>query len=340
MGIKNVGKRFENGLVLGKFYPFSLGHKYLMDTAISQCSTVFIMICSLQSEIISGEIRYNWIKETYKDNHNVRVIWCDEELPQHTDECKSIDDFYNKYWCPAVYSRINKLDVIFTSENYGDEFAEYLGIKHELVDLDRKTVPISGTIIRENVSLNWNYLPKIVQNYFMKKILIVGTESTGKSTLTKLLAEHYKCEYVEEYGRTYDETIKPAKTWTVNDYEIVAQTHYKNIENKLDKLLIIDTDAITTKLFGEMYIDNFSSEIIEEIINKQQFDLILFLNTDVQWVNDGTRDFEDRRLEHFNKIKNELSSRNLNYKIISGSDYGDRLQQSISYIDNLIYKKS
>ena len=330
-------KRFDKGLVLGKFYPFTLGHKYLMDTAITQCSTVFIMICSISSETISGEIRYNWIKETYKDNPNVKVIWCDDELPQYPNECRNIDEFYNLYWCPAVYSRIDKLDVIFTSENYGDEFSKYLGIKHVLVDLERKTVPISGTKIRNNYYNNFNYLPNIVKKYFMKKVLIIGTESTGKSTMTKLLAEHYKCDYVEEYGRTYDETIKPANTWIVNDYEIVAETHFKNIENKTDKLLIVDTDAITTKLFGEMYINNFKSNFIEDIINKQHFDLILFLNTDVKWVDDGTREFEHRRIEHFNKIKNELMSRNLDFKLISGSDYDDRLQSAISHIDNLIY---
>lgn len=331
-------KKFKNGLVLGKFFPPTLGHFGLIDFAKEQCENIFVIVCSIKSEEIPGEYRYNWVSSNYINSPNVIVKWCNKELPQSPDECESTDEFYFKHWCPVVHEYINDLNVVFTSEDYGDEFAKYLGVDHVLFDKDRKIIPVSGTKVRKYPYGDmWNFITDDVKKYFKKKIVIVGPESTGKTTLVKKLAEYYNTKYVEEFGREYTNNI-PAKNMIIKDYENIALVQKMLIDKHdydLDKVLFVDTEAITTKLFGELYIKDFKSDIIENIINKQEFDLYLLLNVDVPWVDDGTRDFPDKREEHFNMIKQELIDRKLPFVVISGDSYNNRFNNSLLEINKL-----
>lgn len=332
-------KKLKYGLVLGRFCPLHNGHKYLISEACRQCDVLYVMICSLMNEPINGFDRFLWLVHEYRSNKKIKIIWCQDENPQVPEECESVDEFYNKYWVPSVYSRIPKLDVVFTSENYGDEFARYLNVEHVLVDLERKVVPASGTKVRFNpYGEMWDYIPSCVKQYYLKKIVIMGPESTGKSTMTKKLSKYFKTKYVEEYGRYYTEYIKPASDLTVSDFEKIADRQFGEIHNKTkwnsDKLLFIDTEAITTKLFGELYIDGFKSQMIDTIIDHQNYDLYLLLDVDVPWVDDGTRDFPypTQRKTHFNMIKNELERKNFPYVVISGNSYEDRFENAVKEI--------
>jgi len=335
-------KRFKAGLVLGKFMPVHNGHLFLIDSAIEQCEIVYVMVCSLKNEPINGKLRWSWLKMLYSGYENVKVIHCEDENPQKPEECNTIDEFYNEFWLPSVYNRIDYLDSVFTSEEYGEEFAEYLRVEHVLVDLERIKHPVSGTLVRNNAFSMWEHIPDVVKSFFTKRIVVLGPESTGKSTLVKKLSEYYTSTYVAEYGRTYTETIKVGTQLGVEDFYNIAIKHndmlletQMNIESKY---LFADTDAITTKLFGEMYIDGYSDPRIDEIIETQWFDLYLVMDIDVPWVDDGTRDFPKGREKHLNMIKDELDKLGKKYVLISG-DYDERFEKAKKEIESLVSLK-
>src|SRR5690606_22640971 len=105
---------------------------------------------------------------------------------------------------------------------------------------------ISGTEIREKPLRHWEFLPKAVRPHYLKKVVILGTESTGKTTLCQRLAAHYNTGYVEEAGRL---VIKDSRNTSYHDLEITAKTHAEMIigqERKANKLLFIDTDIHIT----------------------------------------------------------------------------------------------
>lgn len=337
-------KKFDNGLVLGKYFPVTLGHLHLINSALQKCKDVYVMVCSLKSEKIPGDVRFGWLKEIYQNNKHVHIIHCTDENPQHPEECKSIDEFYNKYWVPTVYNRIAELDCVFTSESYGEEFAHYLGIKHILVDIERKTFPISGTKVRANPYENWDLIPPQVQKYYQKKIVIIGPESTGKSTIVERLAKEYDCPFVEEYGRTYVETV-PTKDLIEWDFEMIAVLHADKIRRaqQVNKkmFLFVDTDALTTLTFANMYLKRkINNKMIELVIEDQQFDLVFLLDTSVPHINDGTRDFSEEkdRIRHFELIRGELNKHKVPHIIIRGTDYEERYQKIVNKIEKL--KKS
>src|ERR1035437_6317237 len=333
-------KKFGRGLVLGKFMPPHNRHLFLINTAVEQCEKVFVMICSLKNEPINGLLRYNWLKMIYHDQKNVEIIHVTDENPQKPEECDSLDTFYNDFWVPTVFNRVTRVDAIFTSEEYGDEFAKYLCVQHVLVDINRDTYQVSGTNIRNNPDLYWNFIPDDVKPYYSKRIAVVGPESTGKTTLVMQLAHDMGTSYIPEYGREYVEKVKQSIDLQVDDFFHIAETHNDRLLEKHLVVgrpwLVVDTEAITTKLFGQLYIKDYEDTRIDDIIEFQWFDLYLLMDIYVPWVDDGTRDFPNDRQRHFDMIKAELDRLGRKYVIIKGN-YDERLISAKKEIEKLGY---
>lgn len=332
-------KKYKNGLVLGKMYPLHLGHLHLIDTAIDNCEHLHIIISHNNTQTIPGEIRYQGLKKTYQNNPNVTVHHFDDTgLPQHDYECDSLDEFYS-YWVPEIYNLVDDLDVVFTSEDYGDGFADYLGVEHFLVDKERKTVPVSGTAVRENPFEKWDFISDELKPFFVKRIAIVGPESVGKSTLTKELANWFQTNFVDEYGRIVYENN--GNKVGVEDFIPISEGR-QTLEDwtikRSNKLLFCDTEDITTYLFLDMYCPNEDHKketdwFQNKLSEKKKYDLYILLKTDCDAVQDGTRNFLEERQKHYEVIKNELENRGCHFVEIGGN-WRERFDTSVEIIKN------
>lgn len=328
-------KQYKSGYILGKFFPFTLGHKHLIDSGLEQCEKLTVLICSLKSENIPGELRFSWLKEVYKKEPRITIKHCSEELPQYPEEDQN---FWNiwidvaKRYCPS------DIDVILTSENYGDTYAKYLGINHYMVDIDRKTVPISGTKVRGNPLKNWKFIPTEVKPFFVKRVAIMGPESTGKSTLTENLANYFNTNFVPEYGRLIYEIENKVE---IKDFIPISKGR-QEIEDWMikssNKFIFCDTEDITTYIFSKMYCpgEYLSTEeyFLKQLNDKKKYDLYLLLKPDCQPIQDGTRNFLTEREDHYNVIKNWLVKLDCNF-IEIGGNWKERTETSIEIIKDL-----
>lgn len=332
-------KKYKNGLVLGKFFPFHVGHKYLIDTAIENCEHVNVIISHNPTQEIPGMIRYEAIKETYKFDNRVSVYQFDDTgLPQHDYECDSLDEFYS-YWIPEIFSLVGDLDVVFTSEDYGEGFAKYLSVDHFLVDKERVTIPISGTLVRENPFKHWDFIAEQMKHYFVKRIAIMGPESVGKSTITKKLAAAFNTNFVDEYGRIVYEAN--GNKVTKDDFIPISEGR-QSLEDwlikKSNKVLFCDTEDITTLLFLPMYCKDEDYQEIEEKLKKSielknPYDLYILLKPDCDAIQDGTRNFLEERVNHYETIKRELRNRNLSFVEVGG-DWDQRFSECVKIVKN------
>lgn len=317
-----------------KALPFTMGHKFLIDTALKHSEKVCVIVGSIVAEPIPGEIRFTWVKECYKNNKRVMVRHCSEELPQKPEEHP---DFWAiwvdvvKRYCPS------DLDVIFSSELYGEPYAKHLGIKHHLVDLNRTTVPVSGTKARTNPFKFWKYIPNNVKPYFVKKVAILGPESVGKSTLCTILARHYKTNYVPEYGRTlcemFDNNLDLDDFFSIAKVQLMLEDAKTNFANKL---LFCDTELLTTYVFGKIYFPDHYLKM-EPFFNKniRAYHLVFLLKPDCPAVQDGTREHLELREKHYEMIRTELVLRNIEFVEISGS-WAERKRKSIRAVKKLL----
>jgi NadR type nicotinamide-nucleotide adenylyltransferase len=167
----------------------------------------------------------------------------------------------------------------------------------------------------------------------IKKIVILGAESTGKSTLCKQLAIHYDTIFVPEFARTYFEE-HDINNYNISDLEIIAKNQLeseKDSINKANNYLFCDTSLITIKIWSTHKF-NIVPKYITKYIKPSDYDLYLISNNDVKWIADPQRRNEDLREHLFKWNKHELQKLNVDYKIIK--DEGEvRLKNAIRFID-------
>jgi NadR type nicotinamide-nucleotide adenylyltransferase len=167
------------------------------------------------------------------------------------------------------------------------------------------------------------------------KIAIVGGESTGKSTLSAYLAEHYHTVWVPEYAREYCEKLTEPPTWQdeINMFE--GQLALENsLISQANRILICDTTFITVKIWSDHMFGQAPQQVIDEL-TRHHYDFYLLLNIDLPWQDDPLRDFPDKR-EHFMRVwHQELKALNATYALISGIGSA-RYQNAIQALDTFL----
>ena len=175
------------------------------------------------------------------------------------------------------------------------------------------------------------------QSRKIKKIAVVGPESTGKSTMSAYLANHYQTVWVPEFAREYCEKLTEPPTWQDEVNMFYGQLALEaEIAPKANKLLMCDTTFITVKIWSDYTFGRSPQEVLDEL-PVHPYDLYLLLDVDLPWEEDPLRDFPHLR-EHFMQVwHRELQALNANYIVISGEGKV-RYEAAIRAIDEFIKK--
>ncbi|POY37879.1 cytidyltransferase [Solitalea longa] len=323
--------------VFGKFLPFHTGHEALIRFALSKCDFLTVLVCCSDKETIDGNLRKNWIEESFFDQQNleIRIVnYNENELPNTSASSREV----SKIWSDHFKNILPDYSLLITSEPYGDYVAEFMGIQHICFDRERKAVPVSATAIRNNIVANWSFLSKGAKPFFCVKVVLLGTDSTGKSTLAEKLAQHYACSVVAEAGR---ELIPDSKALVYEDLVWVANEHAKRITDAVagdNALVIIDTDIHITKSYSR-FIFNKELKVDEDIIQANQAYLYLYLNNDVAYFQDGTRLVVEERRQLDLSHRQVLDAINIHYVEIKGN-WTERFEKACECIDELLGRES
>lgn len=169
----------------------------------------------------------------------------------------------------------------------------------------------------------------------IKKIAIVGPESTGKSTISAWLAKHYNTIWVPEYAREYCEKLTGPCTWQDEINMFYGQLELEaSILPQANKLLICDTTFITVKIWSDHTFGRSPQEVLDEL-PQHPYDLYLLLDIDLPWEEDPLRDFPDLR-EHFMEVwHKELQALKARYVVILGTGQ-ERYGRAVKAIDEFI----
>jgi NadR type nicotinamide-nucleotide adenylyltransferase len=319
------------GLVIGKFYPPHRGHKFLLDTALAQVDYLDVLICARPEHTISGELRRQWLEEMHP-TACVRAI----DDPGEGDN--------SKFWAEYTVQILGYVpDIVFTSEDYGETYARFLGCRHVMVDRERTQVPVSASAIRLAPIKHWDFLEPCVRAHLAKRVSVVGAESTGTTTLARDLAEHYRTVWVPEYGREYCENMQAAGLdlwtyqWRTEEFTEIAlkqQEMEDALAREANRILICDTDVLATGIWHERYIKT-PSFAVDAIAAAHRHDLYLLTDCDLTFVQDGLRDGETIRQWMTRRFEEVLNERGLPWVKISGQG-NQRLAAAIREVDKLL----
>jgi len=171
----------------------------------------------------------------------------------------------------------------------------------------------------------------------IKKIAVVGPESTGKSTMSAYLAEYYQTVWVPEYARGYCENLTEPPTWQDEINMFHGQVALeKEMLPRANGILICDTTFITVKIWSDEMFGS-TPQVVLDALPHHPYDLYLLLDIDLPWQDDPLRDFPHMR-EHFMGIwHNELKELNANYTVISGTG-PERYNKAVEAVDGFLNK--
>ena len=177
----------------------------------------------------------------------------------------------------------------------------------------------------------------------LKKIVVLGPESTGKSTLCEQLALHYGSRWCPEYAREYlvkngtnysfDDLLTIAKGQLAQEDAVTAKTQTTNDQARP---LFIDTDMYVMKVWCEFVFGKCHRFVLDQIVERK-YDLYLLCNTDLPWVKDELREYPDHETRHklYNIYKDILINQSVPWVEMSGVD-PDRFNCAKSAVDKLL----
>ncbi|MDX2005622.1 MAG: AAA family ATPase [Meiothermus sp.] len=367
--------RRGTALIVGKFAPPHRGHQHLIETALADRSLDdWVVLVYSNPDFLPNmpsHRRAAWIQHLYPQ---VRVFAPENPPPNAADDFTQRE--FVKGWLGRQVGRQVGLhhiqpDVVYTSESYGEGFAEHIGARHVLVDLPRTNFPLSGTRVREvlakleasrRISSSpccavefdpdlLDQLAKATDPYIFKQLLrwlepvkrvvFLGAESTGKSTLTEAVAKEMGMPFVAEYGREHYE--RKGGVMELEDYLHIARRHRELEDAARLRLLgegrggyvFSDTNALTTLFFSYYYHQGGLPELhrIANLCN-ERYHHVFVCADDIPFAQDGWRDNEAWRGRMQGLVLHDLDSRGIPYTLVWGSLEG-RVRQVRQVLDGL-----
>lgn len=287
-----MSSKHRVGLIFGKFYPLHSGHIYLIEKALTQVDELHVMLgCEATRDKQLFEKsrlprqpqvsdRFSWLKDTFKDRHNIHIYISDET---------GINYYPNgwKEWSDSIKHILseNKIEpsVVFTSEPQDvTEHERYFGCPVVVIDANREIVNISATKIRENPYQNWSFIAQAARPFFVKKVAIIGHDKFNE--LPVKLSNIYNTQYVSNgyinYIQREISTLENKRYLSENDYLRIAMLHVERMSKSLEnanKLLFTSIDFGTLSNYYEQIFGK-SNEVLIGLKSSYQFDLIIHEN--------------------------------------------------------------
>lgn len=337
------------GITFGGYCPMHQGHLDLIMKAKKENDICYVVVCGYDNEPRANETgltlnrRYSLVKQMFKDDEQIKVLIVND-TKLGIDESMSESNW--DIWLGCVQNQIEKVEEDMGEKWIGHfEYTWYVGestyvdalarrtydkythtgclIIDNVVYVERTINPISATMIRENPIKYWNKIAWAFRPYFSTNILITGTASEGKSTLTRDIATYFGIPYSEEYGRTYMEFYGKSDTdLTINDFQEFLIEQRRDTKAKIESagnngIVISDTDNMVTLMYAKAYVEDPNIDLTEEdyktlealawnIKRGIQWDKIFLLPPKNKFVDDGCRYMEQAPMEERQKNYNKL----------------------------------
>lgn len=281
------------GLAIGKFWPPHLGHHHLIQTLSSRCSRVVVIVCASSTQLPTGRDRALWLQTVHP---GAEIVVVDDFCAwHHPDACP---EDCSRAWANRVLElRLGSIDEVATSEPYGVRFSECLGASHFEVDAPRLTYPVSSSQIRVDLSHHWIFLHRVVRAGLTRKVVVLGAESTGTTTLASDLSSRFGSPCVAEAGRlvSWDLFARNGNDmdrvkWTENDFwQIVDHQMWmeqRAVDAIIDEMpgelgpwIVGDTDTLATVAWWERYLGT-PADSLRRFAESRTADLYLLTDPD------------------------------------------------------------
>ena len=261
------------GVVFGSFAPLHQGHLDLIMRAKKENDGgCIVIVCGYDGDkgepLMPHNKRYRYVREFFADDDLVAVYAINDTesmRPNYPNGWDSWMKEFNDIWDKATHGYEEDWKWIDPERVWyvGDEnyYNDLINKQHETAVLVDRTAdnPISATMIRQNPIKHWDKITFPFKRLFSHNILICGTASEGKSTLTADLGKYFNAPYSHEYARDYMKESCVAD-WELDGADFMA---FLDGQYRLNRSLInspgnngiffADSDSMVTRMYAEYY---------------------------------------------------------------------------------------
>lgn len=322
-------REFRHGLVLGKFYPFHAGHSHLIRVAQAACEQVTVEVLGSSAESVGLAEREAWIRE---EHPTARIVSGTDDAPVDFDSRTAWD----AHMVPIEALLHRPVDAVFTSDPYGAELARRLGAVWIRVDPDRAELPTSGTAIRADLAGWWWALTPAVRASLVRRVVTLGAESTGSTTLAEDLADALGTAWVPEYGREHSAVREGGldAPWRTDEFDLVVDRQLA-LEERAARcsptpVLVCDTDALATVLWHDRYVGGRPERLLRRALAHPPA-LYLLTGDEIPFVQDGMRDGEHLRHDMQQRFRDVLAAQPVPWTEVRGTRE-ERVAQALGAI--------
>ncbi|MDL5351461.1 AAA family ATPase [Microbacterium sp. zg-YB36] len=325
--------RFRHGLVIGKFYPLHAGHSHLIRAAARACDRVTVQVIGASVESITVATRERWIREEHPTVHVVAFV---DDTPVDFGS----DTAWDAHTAIIAGALERPVDAVFTSDAYGEELARRLDATWVQVDPGRVMTPVSGTAVRADPAAHWHELAPAVRASLTSRIVVLGAESTGSTTLAAALAAELGTHWVPEYGREHSITRAGGLTapWRSDEFDVIVDRQVALEDAALRQtpapVLVCDTDVLATTLWHERYVGQRAARIHDRAAEHRPA-LYVLTGDEIPFVQDGTRDGEHIRSRMQERFRAVLEDQPVPWLEVRG-DVATRVQAALPAVHDAV----
>ena len=345
----------RHGMLLGKFYPPHEGHCGLIEHAARRSGRVTVVVMASAYESVGLEDRVAWLRACHVDAPGVQVVGIRCDIP--------VDDDDPTAWAAhvALLEAVlpGPVDAVFSGEGYGDELARRLGAVAETWDPGRTRWPVSGTACRADLAGSWHLLRPPVRAGLAARVVVLGAESTGTTTLSRALAAHYRARggvwartgWVAEYGRefTYVKMDRAGGAdprdvvWEPADFDEIAVEQNRQEDEAAaygSPLVVCDTDAFATTVWERRYLGQRPSPARAAAMVGPARHEVYLLTDDrgVPFEQDGIRDGEHVRTAMTGWFRDDLTAHGHSWALLTGT-HEQRLRLAVRITDAVLDRR-
>jgi NadR type nicotinamide-nucleotide adenylyltransferase len=346
-------KTFRHGLLIGKFYPPHLGHAAAIGRASTECDRVSVLVMASAAESIPLADRVAWLRDEH-DEVRVLGIRCDAPLDARDPHVWTAQVAVMQ---AALRSDSETaVDAVYCGDDYGEELARRFDAKLVLLARDDR----SATRIRADLAGHWRDLTPAVRAALTTRVVVVGAESTGTTTVSRELVQYYRrrggnwaaTQWVPEYGREYTEIKWTAEAadrpldelrWNAADFDAVAreQTRQEQAAARIGSpLLVCDTDAFATAVWERRYLGDAArtGQPWTQVPRRDVY--LLTTHEGVPWSDDGLREGDlEIRAAMTQWFVDALTSAGHSWVLLTGT-LDERMRLAIRTVDQLLDVRS
>jgi NadR type nicotinamide-nucleotide adenylyltransferase len=309
-----------SGVVLGRFLPVHDGHRYLIESARRFAARIHVFVRVGASDPVPFVVRRDWLTELFPD---VTVVPVEDlphgAVPTHRDSIR--------HWAGQIRAHANP-DYLIAGEDHDKYLAQMLGAQY--VPVDRHAVRVSGTKVRADPWAWERYLPPPVRAWYVRRVCLIGAESTGKSLLAGRLAEHYGTIHVPEQARRRPVLMAA----DVTRLAYAQRTAEDLLARRAHRVLFCDTDLLTVRLWSERLYGS-APDWLRAASEEPTAELYLLTEPDLPFNGTALRNTPAERAAFHDRCVAELTRLGRPYVPVRG-EHEQRLATAVAAVDALL----